>query len=120
MRYFLFLVTIILCFVNKAQAEQLNFQWTPNSDSTQGYYLYETNGSDRELLLTLDNQNTSTAQLEQVDDGNCHTYFLTAYNENLESEPSDTATWCPDSEIPGVVVRPGKPATFMITITPVQ
>jgi len=116
----LLIALILLLMAVPVQAVDLTFGWTPNTDITEGYRLYESLGGDAALVTEITEREAATVTINQADEQDCHTYYLTAYAGALESAPSDTATWCPDSEIPGVVVRPGKPGAFMIIVTPVQ
>ena len=114
--YILVILTIMVCvafFSLTAKAQDLTFGWTPNTDDTEGYYLYTTDGSSRTRVQTVPGIATERTTYTQEDESSCVTFFLTAFNDDMESAPSDTATWCP-GEIPVVTIRPGQPTTFII------
>lgn len=120
MRIFLLAVLFVFFIAFPVLAEQLSFSWTPNTDITEGYNIYETLGTEEVQVGQAVGRETNTITIDITDTGECRTFFSRAYAGVLESEASDTATWCPDTEIPAPVVRPDKATSFMITITPVQ
>lgn len=45
----------------------------------------------------------------------CGTYFMTAVGNGMESEPSNTASWCPDPSVPPIEQPPVKVIRFNIS-----
>ena len=84
---------LILLIATAAQAETLNFAWTANTDTTEGYRMFMDTSSN----IVADNipVATDTYTLDMVSDGQCHNFWLRAYRGNLESGNSDVAVWCP-------------------------
>jgi len=113
------IVVLVLVGCQYLLAAELSFQWTPNVENTDGYRLYKVSGQGRTLVSDIAGGSVSTATVNELEDTACQTYFLTAYNNQMESGPSNTAGWCP-TVTPPAIIQPGTPSTFLITITPVQ
>ena len=87
------LTALILLIATAAQADTLNFSWTANTDTTEGYRMFMDTSSN----IVADNipVATDTYTLDMASDGQCHNFWLRAYRGNLESGNSDVAVWCP-------------------------
>ena len=56
-------------------------------------------------------------QWELADPGtDCRTYFLTAMHDGVESLPSNAVAWCPETQLPDMVVRPGQAVNLRIEV----
>jgi hypothetical protein len=116
MKYFFTFLTLAILFLSAAcaNAVQVKATWEFNdpAEQVEGYILYERTIDGKTELLRVDAQ-TNEAVHEHT--GDCKTYLLTAYRGDIESHPA-VANFCPEVELPPIVVRPGQPIIFNIML----
>ena len=114
MRYLIILSLLLL--PTYASAVQIKATWQLNdpSEAVEGYILYERTEAGKDELLRVD---ASTNEALHEHTGDCKTYLLTAYRGDIESYPA-VAAFCPEVELPPIVVRPGQPIIFNIMVQP--
>jgi hypothetical protein len=113
MKYWIFLL-VMLFSASCAHAVQIRATWEFNdpAEQVEGYILYERTVDGKTELLRTDAQ---TNEAVHEHEGDCKTYLLTAYRGDIESYPA-VASFCPEVELPPIVVRPGQPIILNIMV----
>jgi len=108
----IFLLALSVLVVN---AETLTFSWTANPEPTEGYRMYMDSGSN----IVADNipRETETYTITEDLNGDCHNFWLRAYDGDMESDNSDIAVACPVSEDPAIPIRPINVGGFTVAIS---
>lgn len=109
-------VFVVLLISSFAQAENLTFLWTANPPTTEGYRLYMDAGTN----VVADNipQAQTTYSLDIDLEGECHNFWLRAFNGYEESGNSDIAIACPVPSDPPPPIQLDNVSGFTITVTP--
>lgn len=97
------------------QARPVGVQW--NHEGADGFKIYEHVGDGIDFVMLVDGE-LRTTEIQVPDDGEYHTYMITAYNGSPETGPesgySDPLTIDPEKVLPEVPEPPGKVYTFTI------
>ncbi len=102
--------------VSWSYAETLSFEWTANPEGTDGYRMYM-DSSDL-MILDIPNRLTTTASVDVDLKGECHNFWLRAYNAEQVSGNSDIAVGCPVSTDPPPATQPPvSVGGFTVTVT---
>jgi len=101
----LLIAILLLLAPALASAGDITFIWQPSNDNVLGYRLY--NGDHNVVVdaIPADQHTVTTTAPDK-----CTSYYLTAYNDEVESDPSTIAAYCPP---PPTLAVPGK---FIITV----
>jgi len=114
----IFLLAFLAAFLcgTWAYAEVLSFQWTPNPPGTDGYKLYmDTTDT---VIVDLPDRLTDTTTVTVDLAGECHNFWLRAYDATTLSGNSDIAIACPVQADPLPPVQPPiKVGGFTVTVT---
>lgn len=104
---------LVLVLTDRAEAVELKFTWTPNTDATEGYYLIMDGD---QIVQDIQSRDISSTTYTLTDETECHAFMLVAYNQkgNTYSLPSSTrdSSWCPR--------RPDQPKQFLLTVEPLN
>ena len=109
-------VVLLVCLLPALAAAkklQVTFEYTGDAD---GFTLWErTDGGKVEAVSGPGD--ARRMQWELADPGtDCRTYFLTAMHSGVESLPSNAVAWCPETQLPDMVVRPGQAVNLRIEV----
>lgn len=110
-----FVLVPVLC----AETITLNFGYEGDLTEIDGFIAWErTQGG---MVAKVENiEPTALASVSFQDtlpaDGSCRTYFVTTVKDFVYGNPSNVAGWCPDVNLPDMVVRPGDVINLRITI----
>jgi len=111
----LLLVFVMCSLPISAAALQLEvtFEYTGAAD---GFTLWERTGGGKTEVVS-GAGDVRQMQWDLADPGTaCHTYFLTAVSGGIHSEPSNAAAWCPETQLPDMIVRPGQAINLRIEV----
>ena len=100
-----------------AELKSLHVEFGYTGEAASSFNLYERTSDGKELLATV--TDPAAREFDFTDDLNetdCHTYFMTADYNGVESQPSDGMSWCPETVLPPYKERPSAPTTITITI----
>lgn len=116
--FYLAIVAITLfMFPDLVFAQPRGVTWSHDGENLAGFKIYEHLGDSVGEPLIIPGADRR-ADIDVPDDGNCHTYMITAYNGDPETGPesgySNTLAICPKKVLPEVENPPSKVLGFRI------
>jgi hypothetical protein len=91
-RSLLFAATLILLFACPlSEAASITFGWTASSGTVAGYKLYQSNNGGASFVPVLTNV-TTTSTVSNLVQGVTYQHYVTAFNQDAESLPSNIST----------------------------
>lgn len=118
MKNFLVVIVILFAFPVVVSAETLEatFSWD-GADDPESFVMYERTVDGKTEVATV--VGTERVMTWDQDIGtNCHTFFMTAVVNGLHTNPSNPHAFCPDPQLPDMILRPG--GTINLNIQVVQ
>lgn len=108
---------IVLFFTSIVNGDTLRFAWD-YSETIDNFTIWERTAEGQVAAL----ENIPPAAREATFDnafatGQCRTYYIVANKGSISSLPSNAASWCKDTELPPMFVRPGQVINLTIEVT---